>query len=106
MSYEKLPPLENPGFKSNCLNCGEQDIRLPMDAIMATGFGSVVVLCDGKEFWSGDDENLTLKRFERHAAKKPKCDWRVAFYGPMSETEYQRQGRAKWILIRRGEGFA
>lgn len=103
--WTKLPPLEYGGYRSNCLTGGPQPTELPVSAILAVGFGYVTVSKDGERLWSGDDERVTLRRFERQAAKDPDHDWRVLFYGPLSEPEYQRQD-GKWLLVRKGEGFA
>jgi hypothetical protein len=40
------------------------------------------------------------------AAADPDHDWRIYFYAPLYEAEYQRQGDGCWVLIKKGEGFA
>lgn len=103
---KKLPAVKNPGFRSGCLNCGPQPTTLSMKAVMSTGFGMVRVSCGKKTIWQGEDEKITAMRFENMARKFTSKDWRIFFLGPMSEAEYQRQGRNKWVLIRKGLGFA
>jgi hypothetical protein len=105
MTWQKLTPLEHPGYRSNCLTCGPQPIQLSLGAVLAVGFGAVTVTKDDETVWSGDDDRVTLRRFERQASKDPDHDWRVTFMGPLSEPEYQRQD-GKWLLVRKGEGFA
>jgi hypothetical protein len=40
------------------------------------------------------------------AMADPEHDWRIYFYSPMYEAEYQRQGLGVWVLVRKGQGFA
>ena len=102
MSWEKLPVVkDSPG----CLSCGPWPSDLPKDAVLAVGFGMVSVTRDDELVWGGDDETVTLARFERRAARDSNNDWRVNFLGPLNEREYQRQ-RGHWRLVRTGLGFA
>jgi len=78
---------------------------LPMTAPLAVGFGFVTVSRNGETVWQGDDEHVWIRRFENRAVKNP-GDWRVHFYGPLSESTYQRQGPKEWVLIETGKGFA
>lgn len=100
----RLPPLSEPAMP--CLNCGPSPLALSMKARLAVGFGSVTVTRDGEEVWSGDDLEKRLSFFEWRASRDPDHDWRVCFYGPLSELEYQRQGKKFWPLVRKGDGFA
>lgn len=107
-----------------------------LDRMLTVGFGDVTILKDetcvySEQAWaheqgyrdpasmtdeeleaalatSGEDliEYLTLAHFEAVAAEDPDHDWRVRFYAPLHEEEYQRQGPEAWVLIRSGEGFA
>jgi hypothetical protein len=77
-----------------------------MSAVLAVGFGQVMVTKDDEVVWSGDDEHVWLRRFERRAAADPKHDWRVCFNAPLSDATYQRHGEREWVLIERGMGFA
>lgn len=82
---------------------------LDMEATIAVGFGAAGVTKDGQEVWSessADDGYWTLADAEREAAKDPNHDWRVFFFGPLSEAEYQRHGPRNWVLIKKGMGFA
>lgn len=90
---------------------GAQD-TLPMTAVLAVGFGAVLVICGGKTIYSERDrlaERLplwTAQDAEAAAQKTPRRDWRITFLAPMYEAEYQRQGAAHWVLVRKGPGFA
>lgn len=53
-----------------------------------------------------EDDYPTLAVYEAQAAADPDHDWRVIFWRPLHEEEYQRQGPEAWVLIRSGEGFA
>lgn len=66
----------------------------------------VNVTRDGEQVWSGDDEHVLVRRFERKAAQDPDHDWRIEYYGPLSDATYQRQGPKEWVLIKKGMGFA
>jgi hypothetical protein len=101
-TWLKLPPVRD---HPACLNCGPWPDDLPHTAVLAVGFGMVTVTRDGEHIWSGDDETVTLERFERKARRDANHDWRVEFMGPLNEREYQRQ-RGHWRLVRTGLGFA
>jgi hypothetical protein len=128
MTYEKLPAIEG---STACLTCGcGSHNTLPMDAMLAVGFGSCNVTKDDECVYSKQEQDyLANKRrkgkrlFERCqlvgweayweakdaeeiAAKDPDHDWRISFYAPLYEAEYQRQGENHWVLVRKGEGFA
>lgn len=111
MPWTKLPAVEHPGFRSGCLNCGPQPVTLPLDAYMSVGFGSCTVSEDGIGIYdegqvSDLEDAPRLQKFEDMAKADPDHDWRCAFYGALSEAEYQRHGPENWVLIRKGEGFA
>jgi len=102
VSWERLPVVDD---SPACLNCGPWPSDLPLDAVLAVGFGCVSVSKDGQPIWAGDDETMTLACFERKARRDTDHDWRVCFLGPLNEREYQRQ-RGHWRLVRKGLGFA
>lgn len=79
---------------------------LPMNAVCCTGFGYVDVTKDGDRIWSGDDDHVLVRRFEKRAMADPDHDWRIHFEGPLSSATYQRTGPAEWVLIETGLGFA
>lgn len=110
MSWSKLPALteQQAGLRSNCLNCGAQPVTIPLTAELAVGFGTVSVDKDGSGIWDmqQDDEAQTLQRFEDMAKVDPDHDWRVSFFGPLSESTYQRHGVGEWVLVTKGDGFA
>ena len=99
-----------PRLNSGCLNCGYMEQLLPMDAIVAVGFGVAHVLRNGRVIWyespNGKEDWITVDKIEALAKLSPEADWRIEYIGPLSEKEYQRQGDEKWVLIRTGLGFA
>ena len=109
MSYEKLPAVEG---SIACLTCGAgARSDLEPDRWLAVGFGSVDVTRDGECIYSEsdlgeDEEPPTAGDIETRAKADPDHDWRIAFFAPMYEAEYQRQAEGVWVLVRKGEGFA
>lgn len=83
---------------------------MPMDRHIAVGFGSGGYSKDGVTLWQEQneeyDETPTVQSVEDMAAKDPDHDWRIFFYAPLYESEYQRQGDGVWVLVRKGMGFA
>ena len=107
MCFERLPAIR-------CLGCGHQHDTLPMDTLLAVGFGYAGVTKDGAavytENFEGDE--TTLVKFwrcqdaENAARQDPDHDWRIHLVGPLSERHYQRQGEDHWVLYEKGIGFA
>lgn len=94
-----------------CSCCPVPKRICPLDKVLAVGFGSCNVKRDDEFVYSEDphmefEDIPTLQKFEDMAAADSEHDWRVAFYGPLHEEEYQRQGPGRWVMIRSGEGFA
>lgn len=112
MSWEKLPGLtpQEAGFRSGCLTCGPQPCTVPLDAVIAVGFGAAGVTRDGTEVWSESDAvdgmMWDVQDAEDEALKDPDHDWRVFFHGPLSSSQYQRHSAGQWVLIEKGQGFA
>jgi hypothetical protein len=79
---------------------------LALSTPLDVGFGMVTVSRDGEWVWSGDDEHVWLRRFERRAAADPDHDWRVVFDSALHSETYQRQGAGEWVLVEQGRGFA
>jgi hypothetical protein len=111
--WTKLPGIE--GGHGGCLNCGFQHAVLPMEAVIAVGFGSASLTkgdeCiydeqDVERPGSGYTEYMTAEQAEALAAADPDHDWRIHLYAPLSERHYQRQGDKHWVLYEKGEGFA
>jgi hypothetical protein len=108
--WEKLPPV-NAGAVA-CRNCGcGAHSDLEMDRVIAVGFGSAGYSRDGETLWSEDhamdeSEYPTVAHVEELAKADPDHDWRIFFYAPLYEAEYQRQWDKVWVLVRKGEGFA
>lgn len=113
MPFDKLPAIE--GGSGGCTQCGYQHAILPMDAMIAVGFGEASVTKDGEEVWSelhnandaeSWDDFWTTAKAEEEARKDPDHDWRIHLVAPLSERHYQRQGEDHWVLYEKGIGFA
>ncbi len=109
MAFEKLPAVEG---SVACLTCGAgARSDLQMERIILTGFGDAGYSKNGEVLWSEsqsmhDDDAPSVADVEKLAAADPDHDWRIFYYGPMYEAEYQRQGEGVWVLISKGDGFA
>jgi hypothetical protein len=92
------------------LNWGPLDKILPLDTIIAIGFGICQVTKGSELIYQEKQSNEgpvpTLSHFELLAQKDPDHDWQVMFHGPLSSETYKRQSINKWVLIDKGEGFA
>lgn len=111
MTFVFLPAIE--GGTGGCLHCGAQHAVLPMDALIAVGFGDASVTRNGELVYSeprADDDGFATfweaSDAEKAAAADPDHDWRVHLVAPLSERHYQRQGPEHWVLYEKGEGFA
>ena len=108
MNYEIMIPIE--GGNGGCLHCGYQYDILPMDSIIAVGFGYAAVTKNGKEVYTEpyeeEAEDWTVQDAELLAEKEPDNDWRIHLVAPLSERHYQRQDKNKWVLYEKGIGFA
>lgn len=94
--------------KLGCLCCGFKGDVLPMEKMLAVGFGDVTVEMDGKHVYSENsvDEFWTTQDAENKALENPDADWRIHFYGPLWGGSFQRQSKGHWILYREDMGFA
>jgi len=107
--FEKLPAVEG---SVACLTCGcGARSDLDMERIIAVGFGSSGYARDGETLWeeqmANEDEDWpTVADVEELAKADPERDWRIFFFAPLYEAEYQRQGEGLWVLVRKGQGFA
>lgn len=107
MSWEKLKPIE--GGHGGCFHCGYQHSILPMESLIAVGFGNAFVTKnnhpiydeprDPEKYWTAQDA-------ENEALKDPDNDYRIHLIAPLSERHYQRQGDGHWVLYEKGPGFA
>lgn len=109
MPWEKLPALETrPHPTCNC--CPPVPGRACMRKLVAVGFGSATVTCDGRLKIDGehpkDDQWVTFADAERLAAVHPDHDWRVTLRGPLHGESFQRHGPEEWILVEVFDGFA
>ena len=102
-SWVKKSPIK--GFR-HCDNCPPRAEKFSLNSPLSIGFGSIEISKDNEIIWSGDDDNVTLRRFERMARQDPNHDFRLSINGPLYGCVYQRHGDGEWILIERSEGFA
>lgn len=96
MTFTKLPAVEG---SVACLTCGcGAHSDLEMDRAIAVGFGDAGYSKDGEIIWceqmrTSDDEDFhTVSEVEKLAKADPDHDWRIYFFAPLYEAEYQRQG--------------
>lgn len=105
---KRLKPL--PGRNNPCLNCPPIEPTLSLKARIAVGFGFAALLRDSKAVWveSNQDWNkcLSVRAAEARARKHPRSDWRIVLDGPLHGETYQRQGRNRWVLVKKTQGFA
>lgn len=109
MPFEKLQGIE--GGHSGCACCGYQHQHLPMESLLAVGFGVAQVTKNGEVVYDElelDDEEAfwTTQDAEDIAKNDPDNDWRIHLEAPLSERHYQRQGDGLWVLYKKGIGFA
>lgn len=100
-----------PGRMGPCLCCGVASDFFHPEAVIAVGFGSACLTCDGRLVYAegdeaDDEEEMTGADAEDTAATDPDHDWQISLYGPMRSRVYQRHGPGQWALIEQGEGFA
>ena len=91
-------------------------LKLPMNCRIGTGFlfgvGGAKITKDGKIIWQETRQTkwndcLTVRDAERMALKEPDHDWRITIQKPLLlNRTYQRQGKGRWMLVRKGRGFA
>jgi hypothetical protein len=108
MNWTKEPAIV--GVQQSCLLAGVAASLFPPNGIIAVGFGSAILSCDGAVLYYEDPESdapdMTGAWAESLAAQDPDHDWRISLQSPLSEREYQRHGPDQWVLIKQGEGFA
>lgn len=110
MSFTLLPPVKKKDIYHGSITCGLTQQLAPMTSRVVAGFGSAGISKDGLTIFDcnmdPDVEPPTLQHFEDMAQADPDRDWRFYLYLPLREAEYQRQGDARWVLVKSGEGFA
>ena len=108
MATKNLPAL--PGRNNPCLNCPPIAPTLDMRRRIAVGFGFAALTRDGDAVWVEEGQDygdcLSVRQAENRARKDPRRDWRIVLHGPMHGETYQRQGRDRWVLVEKNEGFA
>lgn len=108
--FKKLKPIK--GVYDGCLHCGYQYEILPMESLIAVGFGvanvtkNEEVVVDGEAIANNEERYYTVQDAENMAKNEPNNDWRIHLISPLSERHYQRQGDSHWVLYEKGDGFA
>ena len=82
-----------------------------MDRWIAVGFGDSGYSMDGTRVstepdHNGEGDEVTVADVERMAAENPDHDWRIFFDAPLYSATYQRHRNGKWVLVKKGMGFA
>lgn len=109
-TWEKETTIQ--GGPGGCLHCGYQHSTLPLDALIAVGFGEARVTKDGETVFDELDVYDDMEKCwhcrdaEEAACADPDHDWRIHLVAPLSERHYQRQGVEHWVLFKKGIGFA
>lgn len=83
----------------------------PMEMVISVGFGGAQVTRDDEVVWQAEhgmpeDELWTVQDAEYSARDETPGDWRIAIIGPLAELYFQRQGEDRWVLYKKGDGFA
>ena len=111
--WEKKKPIK--GGRGGCLICPPIYKELPLGKgiRIAVGFGDAVLIKDNITVWSEESERcesyddcMLYDKAEEMAAADPDHDWRIHLIAPLKESYYQRQGTKKWVLYKKGQGFA
>ena len=112
MSWEKLPPIDSKDLHIGCLTCSTACLEAPMGMIIAVGFGSACITCDGKVKYDemdaqrNDEPLLSVSDAEAMAVADPDHDWRIDKDGPLHGETFQRHGPEKWVCVASNQGFA
>ena len=109
MKLKLLKPIQ--GGHGGCLCCPSTKKLLRMRTRLYNSFGGWTITRNGKLYFTEDsdkefDETKTLSYIERRAKLEPLKDWRAILDLPLRSAEYQRQGKSKWVLVKKGIGFA
>jgi hypothetical protein len=98
-TFEKLPAVKS--------GCG-LIVDLPMEMPIKIGFGVAGYSRDGEILFHQD---LSIKGYqtvadvEKLALADPDHDWRIFFFSPLYEAEYQRQGDGVWVMVKKEPGL-
>jgi hypothetical protein len=122
---KRLPPVKGvKGGPAGCFNCGVAHDLLPLSTVLYYEFGGWTITCDGQSLYppltrasnfqdvrrhkdgSMNVPDHRLRHYERLAAKTRGRDWRATYDGPLHGETYQRQGKGRWVLVARNQGFA
>ena len=105
----KVPAIE--GGRHPCLCCGVIASKFGPNNVIAAGFGSAYLSCNGADVYNEQEveseKYMTGAEAEALAAKHdPDNDWRITIFGPLSGRTYQRHAPGEWVLIKQNPGFA
>lgn len=108
-TFVKLPAIKGHECCGTC-HCGPVN-DLEMERGIAVGFGSAGYSKDGEVLWQENgteewEDIPKVQHVEDLAKANPDHDWRIYFFAPLYESEYQRQGDGIWVLVSKGQGFA
>ena len=108
MGFKKLEPIK--GGVVGCAVCGYKPDYADMEMRITVGFGMAELTKDGQVVYDGATDDwedcMTVAEAEALAAADPDHDWRIHLLGPLSEVMYQRHDVGKWVLVKKGLGFA
>ena len=105
--FKQLPCIEEKN--KVCPYCGCRHAILPMQEVIAVGFGDALLTKNGEFIYSAMevqscDDYMSVAQAEELAAADPNHEWRIHLISPFSELHYQRQGECHWVLYKKGEG--
>ena len=109
MKWKRLKPITD--LRGGCLNCPLPQ-ELAMKFRISVGCGLAVLKKDGQIVWAENfgcktqRDLLTVRRAETMAAKDSDHDWRIVLDSPIRSRTYQRQDIRRWVLVKKGLGFA
>lgn len=80
------------------------------DYVIAIGFDSAVVCCDGEVVLDGETNEhadwIAVADAEKAAVERGSGRWTIEIDGPLWSARWERQGPGRWICIEAGKGFA
>ena len=106
--WMKLPPIQNGVI--GCACCGDTPDILPLNTQLYQAFGGWMISKNDDIYYmhdeKDDEQSKMLSDIELEAKKDPDNDWRAELVLPLRDAIYQRQDNNKWMLIKKGIGFA
>ena len=115
MIWKFQKPWPRKHYHIGCPLCSTATHKLSMNRVLIVGFGACTVSRDNYIIYHETPYEMdkwdwnyppTVMMYEWMAQKDPDHDWRIAFFTPLHDEEYQRQGPGCWVMIHSGPGFA